>query len=110
MIKKDLKFVRGDDKRYLITLLNANGEPVKLDNITLDLHARVDGGDPVIMLSLGAGIELLSDGMVAIEFSHEATQQADYDIADYDLQMTLAGKRTTLMMGRIRLIHDITRV
>ncbi|QPB42241.1 hypothetical protein [Rodentibacter haemolyticus] len=108
MKKQDIQFVRGDDYSLRFRLV----PPVDLMGCRFDLHAREDeDSEPVIKLSNRTGeIEIYPDSLL-VHFPHKATESAEWDIANYDLQLIdLQGKRRTLLMGKIKLIKDQTRV
>lgn len=113
MQKHKFKFFRGDDVSYRLFFRQTNGEPVNLEGIRLDLHAIVEGStEPQIELSTQNGsISINTEGEVLINFAHTDTQDAEWDIANYDLQLTdIKGKRKTVLYGTIQLIPDQTQI
>lgn len=113
MKKQKLKFVRGDDVSYRLFFRQLSGELLDVSDIRFDLHVIPDDrNEPVIQLSsLDSSIEVVGMGEIIIHFSHRDTAEADWDMANYDLQLIDAqGKRKTVMSGRIELILDYTRI
>ncbi|MDY2947334.1 MAG: hypothetical protein SOS93_05835 [Mannheimia varigena] len=113
MQKHKFKFFRGDDVSYRLLFRLPNGEAVNLDGIRLDLHAMVEGKtEPQIELSTqNGGVSINTEGEVLINFSHADTQDVDWEIANYDLQLTdTKGKRKTVLYGTIQLIPDQTQI
>lgn len=113
MQKHKFKFFRGDDKSYRLLFRNKDGSPVNLDGVRFDLHVVPEGeAEPVISLSSEQGeIEIVGNGEVIVSFAHAHTQTAEWETANYDLQMRDAnGKRKTLLYGVVQLIADQTRI
>lgn len=113
MQKHKFKFFRGDDISYRLLFSLPNGEPVNLDGVRFDLHAIVEGKtEPQIELSTqNGGISVDTNGEALINFSHSDTQDAEWETANYDLQLTdTLGKRKTVLYGTIQLIPDQTRI
>lgn len=111
LAKEKLEFVRGDDRSFRLLVLNPDSTPADLSHTTFDLHARLDDqAEPVIQLYSQNGSIEVADGRIVLHFAHELTRDAEWETADYDLQMRKAGKRRTILQGKIKLIHDKTRV
>ena len=113
-----IKLKRGDDEQYLVQILQENADgsqsPFDLsDTARADLHAKV-GNKLELQLSTETG-EIgwhnRATGELLLEFPHALTENADWLVADYDLQLIDRNdKRKTVLSGRIELSHDITKV
>lgn len=111
MKTQDLKFVRGDDRAFRLLVHNPDGTPADLTGARLDLHARIDEADaPVLQLSSENGSIEIAQHRIVLHFTHDATQSAEWETARYDLQLQQAGKRRTILSGKIKLIPDQTRI
>lgn len=113
MLKQKLKFVRGDDVSYRLFFRQKSGVPVDLTGVRFDLHVVTEGSaEPEIELSTQTGgIEIQENGEVLVHFAHALTQEATWETASYDLQLTDAeDKRKTVMHGTVQLIPDYTRI
>lgn len=111
MKSQKLELIRGDDHSIRLLVLNPDKTPVDLSSAEFDLHAKTDDSDnPVIQLSTSDGTIETASGRIVLHFAHDTTKDADWESANYDLQMRKDGKRKTILQGKIKLIHDYTRV
>lgn len=112
MQRQTLKLVRGDDVDFLLTLKDKSGQFISPDGLRFDLHVVGPQGEVLIDLSTeNGGINIGEDGKIHLNFAHEHTAQAEWTVANYDLQLTTEeGKRKTIMFGKVQLTHDYTRI
>ena len=107
--ENDIELYRGDDEQYVLSLVNDEGV-ISLDNVRFDLHA-VANQKIVLELSTENNLITVEKGEVTLHFNHNLTEQADWRVAKYDLQMTDAlGKVKTVLVGKIMLTADITKI
>lgn len=111
MQKHKFKFFRGDDVSYRLLFALPSGEPVNLTAARLDLHVVAEDELKIALSTENGGIETHENGEVILHFSHADTQAANWENANYDLQITDSlGKRKTVLYGTINLIPDHTRI
>lgn len=113
MQRETLRLYRGDDYTFALTVYGADGKAVNLAGLRADLAAAV-AGETVLQLNTENGrirAAQTPDGtpVLLLDFARGLTAAADWQSADYDLQITdLQGRVRTIMRGRIRLDGDIT--
>lgn len=113
MQRETLRLYRGDDYAIALTLRGRDGRAVNLTGVRADLHAAVAGETVLRMSTADSRIRAAQtpDGtpVLLIDFAHDLTAAADWQAADYDLQLTDAqGRIRTIMRGQIKLTGDIT--
>lgn len=109
MQKERLEIVRGDDVSFRLKFQTQDGEPLSLAGARFDLHAKADG-QTVLSLSTEDNTIHFDESGIILEFAHQATANATWTQAEYDLQCLINGKRKTLLGGKLKLIKDITEI
>lgn len=89
----------GDDETETLLL----DSPVDFRNSTLDLFIVPEGrNDPVVRLSLGDGIDVISNTELKITCKRDKIQSATWTTASWDLKITNAQNwRDTLFGGKV---------
>ncbi|MGX2968816.1 hypothetical protein ACWIVU_00585 [Ursidibacter arcticus] len=112
-----IKLKRGDDEEYQVNVVQSDsGEesPFDLSQVErVDLHAKVNGKLVLSLSTTDGSIEFINrtSGVLLLNFSHQLTENAEWQTAEYDLQLIDRNdKRKTPLSGRIELSHDITQV
>lgn len=112
----DLTADRGDEQRYELTLVDADGAPLSLEDaeiwFTVKRHYRDADSDALFQKTVGDGIELGDDvGAAIITLSPEDTEDAPEYLARYiyDIQVrTVDGVIETPLKGTFLVRPDVT--
>lgn len=108
MKKYDISLYRGDDTILRVRL----PEWADLTGCRLDLQARDEEDNVVLNLSTeDKSISIIEKNTALLHFSHATTAALAFESARYDLQIiSRAGLYKTLMLGKLKLQADITRI
>ncbi|PVX40515.1 hypothetical protein C8D76_10388 [Pasteurella langaaensis DSM 22999] len=112
-MKLSIRLKRGDDESRLLTLCNQDGSPFDLSDLErADLHAVAKSKEIVLSLSTtDKSIEILEQGQMLLTIHHSLTENQQWKIADYDLQLKFTdGRIKTIIEGQITLVHDVTKL
>lgn len=102
MVIKDIEIYRGDDFLLEVALLDANGLPADLSTATIELaFGEIDGDISYADITVNQHV-------VTAVFSHAATKDIQWTTGEWDLQITQAGKVTTVARGRVKITRDVT--
>lgn len=112
--EKDLDaFVRGDD---WILKLNITSDGVPLDitgySYWLTLKSDIKANDDVaeLQVQISPTVENAPNGIIYIKASSTLTSTLSPGSYFYDIQqVNLAGEVQTLMMGKVKVVRDVTR-
>lgn len=113
MKKQNIKFIRGDTYNLKINLKFPQGSTINVFLSKFDLQVRdTETFEPLISRSTDpsiGGITILEDGNLVVEFPPSTTRDAEWRLANYDLQITTReGYVKTLMQGKFVLSQDYT--
>ena len=112
--QKDLSpLVRGDDWSFKLTV-TANGSPVNITGYSywFTLKDNIDESDPgdVQVTANPSVTGNPSQGIVYINVSKSLTNSLVPKTYNYDVQQVdAAGKVQTLLIGKVKVVRDITR-
>lgn len=113
-MRTTIKIKRGDDESRLITLKTQSGSAFDLSEVKrVDLHAIAEGKQVLELSTTNQLIEVLDaeKGEMLIQIPHHLTQDENWKLAAYDLQLTFKNERIrTVLEGQMQLITDVTRV
>jgi hypothetical protein len=106
-------FPRGDDWINTFYIKDDLGQPVDITGYTYWMTLKSDPNDP----DPGAGQQVIfptapdsQEGILTIAFSPEITNELGPGTYNFDIQqMDTAGLVKTLVIGRVRVVVDITR-
>jgi hypothetical protein len=105
-------FARGDDWTVKFVIKDKNGLPIDVTGYTfwMTLKADPDAQDPGdAQRSITPVDQDAAAGIIYITFSAAMTEQLVPANYYYDLQqIDLSGNVTTLLLGRVRVVRDIT--
>jgi hypothetical protein len=113
-----LEVVRGDTRRYQVTVTDDAGLPVDLSGASIYFTVRKkyssssDDTDAVFQKSVGNGISIsdASSGSIAIVIAPTDTRALPASLFLYDLQVnTGAGDVITAALGEFAVKADVTR-
>lgn len=106
----DLETIRGDDDGWTFEVLGSDDEKINLSEYRLDMWIKPKKGE-VIKLSTDTGEIKVNENQVLVTLSHDKTQGAKWEEANWDLQYTTQeGIVRTIAGGGFSLIHDVTEV
>lgn len=109
-----IRLRRGDDEIRLITLKHQSDTAFDLSDLArADLHAVADKQRVLELSTVNSLIKVINEaeGEILINIPHNLTENSEWKIADYDLQLTFSdGKIKTVLEGQIHLLQDVTRV
>lgn len=105
----ELETIRGDDDGWTFEVLS-DDEKINLSEYRLDMWIKPKKGE-VIKLSTDTGEITVNENQVSVTLSHDKTQGAKWELANWDLQYTTQeGIVRTIAGGGFSLIHDVTEV
>lgn len=112
--QKDLgPFVRGDDWTLKLTVLNSNGQIADITNYSywLTLKADLEDADPgALQLTVVPIPAEAVQGIVTIEVPSISTGTLEPITYNYDIQQVdTSSKVQTLMLGKLKVVRDVTR-
>lgn len=108
--RKNIKLTRGDDVNINVRISTKEPDITDWTGYRFDMQARTADDNLVLDLSSTNKSILRTNQGVKIKITHDMTEGVDWDVADYDLQVTdQDGNRTTILRGTITLIRDFTR-
>lgn len=114
-----INLYRGDDEECDVRLFETGDDdslkPLNLSDIArIDLWAESNNKIVMTLSTTTDDINVLDAeaGHISIKFKHNLTMNADWLIAEYDLQIISHSGlvKTPIRAGRINLQHDITKL
>jgi hypothetical protein len=112
--QKDLSpLVRGDDWSFKLTI-TSNGSPVNITGYTywFTLKDNIDESDPgdVQVTANPSATGTPAQGIVYINVNKSLTNSLVAKTYNYDIQqLDAAGKIQTLLLGKVKVVKDVTR-
>ncbi|MCX7669499.1 MAG: hypothetical protein N2439_05445 [Anaerolineae bacterium] len=103
----EVKLVRGDSWRRAWLLKSSDGQPVDITGASARLHVR-DRADALVMSADTADGRITLDGpagRIDLHMPFAATQVAPGRYW-WDIELTLAGVRTTIERGALSVVED----
>lgn len=107
--KRDFSIIKGDDYVHVITIKTRAGDPIDLtgDVFTSQLRKVKTQVSPdatfVCVVTDGP------NGKVTISLSHTTTSALDIGCYNWDLQRSVGGTVTTILVGEAKVVSDVTR-
>ena len=107
------KVFRNVDLYQVFTLLSAPSTPVNIGGATFFMMVRPKVGTPtpVLSLSLGSGLQLVTDGTdgkIAINVNHTVMEAIPLGSYKYDLVMDRGGASEIVMYGDFKVVDGVT--
>ena len=101
----DLTIYRGDSGRFRVTIVDDLGAPLDVSAATWDCDIRPDADGAVI-----TSLTVTPVDSSTIEVALSAVESAALvGPGVWDLEMTLNGEVTTLLVGRVTVTKDVSR-
>lgn len=101
--------VQGNTLAFLITLTDANNDPIDISSDDFDMEIRRPDGSLVLALSIGNGLEFADPGQVYGEVESVDTIGLDPDYTyEYDVRWTSSAFVRTVSFGQIQSKKRIT--
>ena len=105
-VELDREMVRGDTEAFTVSIPDI--EPEALTGLTLTLR-RSAGSDPIAaQVSLGDGVTYEGDNTWMVRIAPEKTENLEAGRYRYDLELRFGDDVLTALIGRMRLVQDVT--
>ena len=105
-VELDREMVRGDTEAFTVSIPDI--EPEALTGLTLTLR-RSAGSDPIAaQVSLGDGVTYEGDNVWMVRIAPEKTENLEAGRYRYDLELRFGDDVYTALIGRMRLVQDVT--
>lgn len=104
----DLCVYRGDSGRVRVRLSDSLGDPIDISLASWDCDFRASVDDPTVLCSLDVEPVSGEPNAVDIVLTAEDSATLDNDCV-WDLEMTLDGGTTTLLVGAVTVTKDVSR-
>lgn len=114
MTSGDIEFVRGDNARFRITLLDDNDDPYILTGCTMILYAKYRRTHSVILIQRSCTWTDPTLGIAYVDFvptdTLNRTDGSDLEVGylyAYDIELTMpSGERYTILRANFKVLQD----
>lgn len=108
----NIRIKRGDDCGQPVEIVDVDGKPFDLSSVKrIDLHAKSIGKTVLTRSTTDDAIKVTDkkSGRFLLHFPHDLTQAANWQRAEYDLQLVFVGDLIhTVLEGYLNLSGDVT--
>ena len=101
----DLELVRGDTLEFTVKIEGFTGT---VSAVSFGCRESLDAGSYVFQKTLNSGITSLGNGEYRVRVQPSDTASKTPGLYDYDLQFTIGSDVYTPMIGKLRLLMDVT--
>lgn len=103
--RQDIEFVRGDTMKFIVEIKDISGT---VSAVSFSCRVNATDSTYVFQKTLSSGIVSSGDGKYTVTVSPSDTASKAAGLYDYDLQFTISGNVYTPLIGKLRLLQDVT--
>jgi hypothetical protein len=108
--KRDIEIVRGDDHEETLTFKDETTKvPIPVSGWTFAGQVRESEDSAAVVATFGFDTSAGEDGEVVMSLASADTAAMSKPFYFYDVEITIAGKKRTWLLGRILITKDTTR-
>ena len=103
--RQDIEIVRGDTLQFIVQIKDIDGT---VSAVSFGCRVNATDSTYVFQKTLGSGITAGDDGKYTVRVAPTDTATKAVGLYDYDLQFTIGSNVYTPLIGKLRLLQDVT--